>query len=84
MKAKAQIVERFLAMSMYAEVSIKEGKALHSQSMSLEYILLRCLVNECQVYTEVVERITGIGMEGLYILSKYMFEVPRYKGIVSI
>lgn len=33
--ADEEIVERFLARSMDAEVSIKEGKALLSQSMSL-------------------------------------------------
>lgn len=42
---------------------------LYSQGMSLEHVLLRCHVNKGQAYAEVVERLTGIGTEGLHILS---------------
>lgn len=84
MEATAQIVEGFLARATYAEVSIKEGEALHSQSVSLEHILLRCHVNEGEADAEVVQRLTGIGTEGLHILPKCVFEAPRYKRVVSI
>lgn len=42
---------------------------LHSQSVSLQHILLRCHVDEGQADAEIVEGLTGVGTEGLYILS---------------
>lgn len=41
---------------------------LHSQSVSLEHVLLRRHVNEGEADAEVVQRLAGTGTEGLHIL----------------